>query len=175
MRFELNLDVDLAALGRHLSGLLEDKPFTVQDHRVTIRRVDLRGEGSELILSAMLTGDASGQIEIRAESHFDPQEQAIRMRGLDFVFDPQDPEQSLMVNLFYQRIQQALQDGANELLAARTEGMRLGLESALSRSLPPDLKLDLSSLKVESLNLAVTNSSIRLSGAATGDLAVTMR
>jgi hypothetical protein len=173
MRFELAVDVDLEELGRHLSGLLADKPLTVEGHRIGIRRVDLRGEGSELFLTALLTGEAAGRIEIRAEPVFDAEEQTIRLRGLDFVFDPQDPEQALIVDLFYQRIQKALQDGANELLAARADGMREGLESALSRSLPQDLKLDLSSLRLADLGLTVTGSAIRLRGAATGSLVVT--
>jgi hypothetical protein len=79
-----------------------------------------------------------------------------------------------MVNLFYQRIQTALQDGANRLLAERTDGMREGLESALSRALPQDLTLDLSSLRLADLNLAVTDTAIGLRGTAAGSLAVSV-
>ncbi len=174
-RFELNLDLDLDAVGRHLSGLLTSKPLIVEGHRVGIGRVDVAGDGRDLVLSALLTGEATGSIEIRAVPVFDPQQQAIYLRELDFVFEPQDPDQALMVDLHYQSIQTALQDGANELLGARTEGMREALESALSRSLPQGLKLGLASLQLASLDLRVIGSELRLTGTATGSLAVTPR
>lgn len=173
MRFDLNLDLDMGELGRHLSGLLADKPLTVEGQRIGIGRVDLAGEGEELVMTALLTGEAAGRIKIWAEPVFYPHDQTIRLQELDFVFDPEDPEQALMINLFYQRIQKALQDGANELLAARTAAMRDAIESALSRSLSQDLRLDLSSLELERLDLTLAGSSIRLSGTAAGSLVVT--
>lgn len=170
MRFDLALDIDLAGLGRHLSALVACAPVTVDGHQIDIRSVDLRGEGSDLVLTAELVGKSAGNIEIRAHPVFDATAQSIRLKELDFVFEPLDPDQALMVDLFYQRIQQALQDSANALLTARADRLRHGLESALSRALSRDLILDLSSLRLAELDLAVLESSIRLRGTAAGDL-----
>ena len=174
MRFELAVDLDLEGLGNHFSRLLTDAQLTLEGHRIDIRDIDLRGEGRDLVFTVLLGGDAPGSVEIRAQPVFDPVAQRLRLQDLDFVFDPEDPEQALVVNLLYQRIQTALQDGANRLLAERTDGMREGLESALSRALPQDLTLDLSSLRLADLNLAVTDTAIGLRGTAAGSLAVSV-
>lgn len=156
MRFQL--DLDLQALGTHLSGILANQPLQVEGYRIRIGHVDLKGEGSELVLTALFTGDAAGRIEIRARPVFDPAAQRIRLEELDFVLDLQDPDQNL-----------------NELLTARTDGLRDALESALSRSVPEDLKLDPSSLRLAELGLTLVGSALCLRGIATGSLAVTVR
>ncbi|MEA3274507.1 MAG: DUF4403 family protein [Pseudomonadota bacterium] len=173
MRFDLALDLDLDDLGIHLSGLLSSQALEVEGRTVGISRVELAGEGDELVLTAMLTGEGAGLVEIRAVPVFDANSQTIRLQELDFVYEPEDPDQALMVNLFYQRIQKALEDGANELLAKRAGDLRRGLEAALARSLPQDLELDLAPLRLVDLDLSVGTSAIRLRGAATGSVTVT--
>jgi hypothetical protein len=126
-------------------------------------------------LNAELTGYAAGSIDIRAQPIFDTQEQTIGLQGLDFVFEPDDPAQALVVNLVYQRIQKVLQDGANELLATRMDAVRGALESALSRALPKHLEVDISSVRLSTLSLALNETAVRLRGAATGSLVVSTR
>ncbi len=175
MRFLLDLDLDLRALGAHLSGMLADQPLEVEGHRIGIGRVDLKGEENKFVLTAVLTGDATGRIELWARPVFDPATQRMRLEDLDFIFDPEDPDQALGVNLFYQRIQKALQDAGNELLTARVDGLREALESALSRSVPENPKLNFSSLRLAELSLTLAGSALHLRGMATGSLAVTAR
>jgi hypothetical protein len=175
MRFDLAVDVDMEDLGGLLTRLVAGKTLVVDDQETGIRRVDLRGEGGELVLNAELTGYAAGSIDIRAQPIFDTQEQTIGLQGLDFVFEPDDPAQALVVNLVYQRIQKVLQDGANELLATRMDAVRGALESALSRALPKHLEVDISSVRLSTLSLALNETAVRLRGAATGSLVVSTR
>jgi hypothetical protein len=175
MGFDISLDLDLDDLGGRLSDLVSQEPFAIQGRRIGIRRLDLAGDGRALLLTATLAGDASGEIRIRAEPVFDRQSQAIALAGLEFVYEPDDPEQALMVNLFYQRIQQALQEAANALLERGVGQLRGKLAAALKRALPQDLALDLSRLRLEDLNLALSPSAVRLSGRATGGVVVSVR
>lgn len=172
MRFDLAVDVDLEELGSHLSGLLSAESVEVEGRQVRILDVALRGDGGELVLDAALGGEAAGRIEIRALPVYDPAAQKLALRNLDFVFDPRDPDQALMVDLFYQRIQSALQDGANALLDEQTDGIRAGLASALSRALPGGLGIDISSLRLQNLRLTLGEAAIRLDGAAQGVVAI---
>jgi hypothetical protein len=175
MRFDLALAVKLDRAAAHLSSALAGRELTLQGHSIGIGSVTLRGEGKDLVVGAELTGDASGHVEIFATPVFDVESQSLRLTGLNFVYDPDDPDLALLVNLFYQRIQAAVEEGANGLLADYSERLRQGLAGALGRSLPEGVDLDFSPLRVQGLEIAVGSDAIRLRGSAAGHLSLSLR
>jgi hypothetical protein len=175
MTFDLALDLELGALGRHLSERLQGTTMAVEGREVRLERVELAGEGESLKVTADLGGEVAGRIEIWAKPVFDPGSQRLGLRDLEFVYGPEDPNQGLMVNLFYQRIQRAIEEGANELLASRSDAVRDGLARNLERVLPQGLDVDLSGVSIRKLDIAVADSSLRLRGTGVGSVAVTSR
>jgi len=172
MTFDLDLALDLQALGRHLSGLLKGRRVAVDGREVSLEGIDLAGEGESLKVIAALGGEAVGQVEIWANPVFEPGEQRLALRSLEFVYAPKEPDKALIVNLFYQRIQRALEEAANELLASQSEALRQGLDRALGRALPEGLKLDLSGVRVRDLTIAVADMGVRLRGVGVGSVVV---
>jgi hypothetical protein len=175
MTFDLALDLELGALGRHLSGQLRGTIMRLEDREVRLERIELAGEGDNLKVTADLGGEAAGRIEIWAKPVFEPGSQQLGLRDLEFVYDPEDPNKAPMVNLFYQRIQRAIEEGANELLASRSDAVRDGLARALSRVLPQGLDLDLSGMSIRKLDIAVADSRLRLRGTGVGSVAARSR
>jgi len=175
MRLDLKLSVELDRFAAHLSADLARRVLTVQGRRIGIGSVTLRGEGKELVVGAEITGEAPGHLEIFATPAFDAESQRLMLTGLDFVYDPEDPDLGLLANLFYQRIQAALEEGANGLLADYSERLQHRLAAALSRSLPEGVDLDISALRLQRLEIAVGYDAIRLLGSAAGSVNLSLR
>lgn len=175
LRFRLALAADYAALGRRLLAELADQAFEVEGHRFAIAALALSGQGSELSARLRLTGEAAGQAEVWANLSFDPAAQRVRLTDLDFVFDPDDSDAALLGNLFYQRIQSALSEATNAVLQRRVERLRDQLSEALARSLPAGTRLDLSDLRLTSVQIELTPGGIRLQGTASGQGSVSFR
>lgn len=175
MRFDLALDLNLTDLGAHLSRELAGKRLSVEGREIGVGSVELSGEGAQLQVTAELTGDAAGRIQIWAEPRFDTESQTMRLNGLDFVYDADDPDNGLLANLFYQRIQAALEEDANALLASQTSNLGDALRGTLAAALPLDLELDLSRLRIARLDLTLRASKLSLSGAASGMVSVKTR
>ena len=173
--FDLALDLDLGALGAHLSDQLAGSAFDIEGRRIGLGEVRLAGEGARLRIDAALTGGFAGRVEIWAEPLFDPESQAIRLDGLEFIYTAADTSKSLMVDLFYQRIQAALEEGINGLLASRSNAMRDALERALARPLPEGLEIDLSQPNIQGLDFSMSDSTVRIRGTAGGSALVTFR
>ena len=175
LRFRLALAADYAALGRRLSAELADQAFEVEGHRFGIASLALSGHGSELSARLRLTGEAAGQAEVWANLSFDPSAQRVRLTDLDFVFDPDHSDAALLGNLFYQRIQSALSEAANAVLHRQVERLRAQLSEALTRSLPAGTQLDLSDLRLTSVQIELTPGGIDLEGTASGQGSVSFR
>jgi hypothetical protein len=79
----------------------------------------LGAKGGDLVVSAQLIGAAPRRITIMARPAWDAAAGAVRLTDVAFVFDAEDPNQGLAVDLFYERIRTALDRAANDLLQAR--------------------------------------------------------
>lgn len=175
MRFDLALAVDLDRVSELLFSDLVDRDLTLEGRSIRIGPVGLRGEGKDVILTADLEGEVAGRVEIRATTIFDPAAQRFRLADLDFVYDPNDSDLSLMVNLFYLRIKEALTEAANALLDEQVGLLHQGLTEALEGALPKGIELDLTALRLTQLNLEIGADAIRMRGSATGSVTLTAR
>jgi hypothetical protein len=175
LRFDLALGLDLADLSERLSRRLGGERLQVADYSIGIESMELEGEGSEVLIRVRLTGDAAGSTRIWAEPRFDPKRQSVQLEGLEFVYDGEDSDKAQVANLFYERIRAALKKVANDLLAERIESLANGLKTALSKTLPPEMEVDLSRLRLDRLDLSLTNSRLSASGTVSGALSVRVR
>jgi hypothetical protein len=173
LRFRLGLRLDYAALGQHLAEALRGRELEVKGHRFDIRSVTLSGKGRELHAALDLGGKAAGRAELWAEAGFDPTEQTLRLKTLDYVLHPDDPDVYGMSLMFYQQIRDALLDAANGLLRRQLELARTRLRQALAELLPEGLDADLGTLRLERLDIELDPDGMRLDGEAGGSATLT--
>jgi hypothetical protein len=178
VRFDLTLALDYAALGNALGRQVAGRPIEVEGQQVQVQGVGLGAKGGDLVVSAQLAGAAPGRLNIMARPAWDAAAGAIRLADLGFVFDAENPDQSLAADLFYERIRSALDRAANDLLQARAGQIREGLQAALTRTLGPALPagagIDLSGVMLRDLSIEVGDTGLRLRGAARGDLRISV-
>jgi hypothetical protein len=175
MGFDIALAVNLDRVAEKLSSAFAGRELTLEGHRTGIGSLTLRGDGDELVVNARLTGDAAGRVEVWGRPVFDVESQSLKLTGIGFVFDPDDPDLALMANLFYQRIQSALEEGANALLAEHSRRLGKGVTQALARSLPDGLELDMGPLRLTGLTVEIGGDLLRLRGSAAGSMTLKAR
>ncbi len=173
LRFELDLALDYAGLGQRLEAALGAREFKVKDPVLGIASVTLDGRDGDLYARLTLTGDAAGTAELWGSVAFDAATQSLRVKALDYVFDPKDPDVYALASLFYEPIREALVGAANDNLARETARFRAALVQGLQDVWPDAAAVESEPLRLQGLSLRFTPAGIRLSGSAAG--AVTVR
>ncbi|MGB7934095.1 MAG: hypothetical protein WCH04_18080, partial [Gammaproteobacteria bacterium] len=86
-----------------------------------------------------------------------------------------DPTLGMLAEAFHEPIRQALEEAANQALAQQLAllGGRLG--AVLKKITPAGLVLDLSALKLSSVQIQIEQQGIRLDGTATGSTQLVLR
>jgi hypothetical protein len=188
VHFDLTLAVDYGALGDALGRQIAGPSFEIQGQEVQVQGVEVGAKAGDLVVRARLAGAAPGVLTIMARPAWGPVGDGeegdsageVRLADLGFVFEAEDPDQGLAVDLFYERIRSALDRAANDLLKARAGLIREGLQAALSRILAEALPggtgavagIDLSGVGLRDLTIEVGDAGLRLRGSAAGRISV---
>jgi hypothetical protein len=170
LRFSLELELDYPKVSAALAGRLAGQAAEVEGRRARLEAVDLSARGDDLMVDARLSGDLAGRLTIFARPGFDAAAQALRLEDVEFVFDAADANQPLLTDLFHGLIRGRIESEANALLAERTQGLRSSLAEVLADILPPEVRPDVSGLRVTDLRIGVGEKGLRLSGTAAGNL-----
>ncbi len=168
LNLRLTVDLNFADISRGISSALADRPFDIEGRTIGVEAVNLSGDKQELRAKMWLTGDVAGIVEVRANVEFEPENQQLRLHKLEFVHELEDPSYDMVLDLFYERIRQTLETTANQLLARKVVQWQEQLVSAFSKITPQDVRLDLSSLKLRSVQIHMEKESVRLHGLAAG-------
>jgi hypothetical protein len=141
---------------------------------VEILGLDLGTKGGDLVLTSRVAGTAPGALTLMTRPGWDAKTGSLRLADLGFVFDAEDPDQALAISLFYERVRDALDQAANELLHERSGAVRASIQAALDRVLAqadlPGVGLDLSGVALRDLRLEVGETGLRLNGTAGGQV-----
>ena len=174
IRFQLGMEVDYGRIGQLISKVLAGKTFQVKDHRFGIDSVALSGKGQELNAKLRLNGQARGSAEIWAEVGFDPESKTLKLKGLDYLFEPVDSDLYLLAGMFYEKISQLLLETANGVLEREMNTLGSRLETALAGVAPSGSRLDLGQIRLASLRIEFLPDGVRLEGAAEGSVQVSL-
>lgn len=175
LNMRLAVDLSFTDLSRQISAALAGQSFQFEDRKVKIAEVILNGKAQELSFQARLTNDAAGLLEAWADLVFLPDKQRLELQNLEFVFEPEDPADAMLSDLFYLKIRQVLETTANQLLESQLGDWRQRLGSVFSRVAPQDVSLDLSSLKLGSVKIEMSKHGVNLDGIATGHMRMKFR
>ncbi len=175
LNMRLAVDLSFADLSRKVSTALASQPFEFEKRKLSIAEVLLSGKAQELSVKARLTGDAAGMLEAWADLVFAPDKQRLELQNLEYVFEPEDPADAMLADLFYLKIRQTLETTANQLLENQLGDWKQHLGSVLTRVAPADLNLDLSSLNLGSAKIDMSERGVNLEGVATGRIRISFR
>ncbi|HSQ08244.1 MAG TPA: DUF4403 family protein, partial [Chromatiaceae bacterium] len=162
-----------------LSQRLAGRTLAIEGQSVEILDLDLSTRGGDLVLTIRIAGAAPGVLTLMARPGWNVKTSSLHLADLGFVFDADDPDQGLAVSVFYDRIRDALDRAANELLQERASAVRANLQATLDRVLSQaDLTgvgLDLSGVALRDLRLDVGETGLRVNGVAGGQVRVRAR
>ena len=175
LNMRLLLELGFADLSRQISTALAAQSFVFEDRVLKVENVVLSGKGQELDVKAAITGDASGSLETWADLVFTPDGQRLELKDLEFIFEPDDPADAMLSELFYLKIRESLETTANQLLAHRLGGWRQQLESLFRDVLPNNVTVDFSTLNLNSVKIEMNDTGINLEGVASGRTRMTFR
>jgi hypothetical protein len=175
LNLHLGVNLDFPTLNQRISDTLAGKSLVIKGRTVDIKNLELTGSGQEIRVRMELIGELAGTAELRAKVAYDAQGRKIELQDLTFDYKAEDPTLGMLAGAFHEPIRQALEEAANQALAAQLEllGGRLG--TVLKKITPAGVVLDLSALQLGSVQIDIEQQGIRLDGTATGSVRLVVR
>jgi hypothetical protein len=168
LNLQLAVDLNTADLNRTMTEQLSGESIDIGGHQAGIEAIELGGQGQEIRVNATLSGDAAGNVMIKANIIFTPETQQFQLENLNYTYTPEDPLLELRVSLFYGYIRKVLEAAANEQLQQRMKQWKEQLLTVFDKITPDDVKLDMTSLQLSQVQFSVAEGTIRLNGLASG-------
>jgi hypothetical protein len=175
LTLQMVVELDYADLNGAINEILSGQSIGIGGHQAGIETLELGGQGRQIQVNAELTGDAAGQVMVKANIVFAAEEQAFTLQDLEYSYSPDDPLLKPQARLFYAYIRKALEAAANQQLQHGMGQWRERLLAVLDKIIPEDLKLDMGSLRLSQVDLEMEERGIRLNGLATGHITVEFR
>jgi hypothetical protein len=175
LSLHLGVNLDFPVLNQRLSDTLTGKSFVIKGHKAGIKKLALTGSGQKLSARMELTGELAGSAELRARVAYDAQHRRLELQDLTFDFEPIDSTLGVLAEAFHEPIRQALEEAANQALAAQLERLGERLGTVLKKIMPPGVALDMSALQLSSVQMAIEHQGIRLEGTADGSIRLVLR
>jgi hypothetical protein len=175
LNLRLGVNLDFATLNQRLSSTLAGKSFVIKGRQTGIKSFDLSGSGQEVRARVELTGEVAGTAELRARVAYDAQDRKLELQDLTFDYDAEDFAMDLLAEAFHEPIRQALENAANQALAQNLDLLSERLGTVLKKITPAGVTLDMSALKLRSVQIHIVQKGIRLDGTATGSARLVLR
>ncbi len=175
LSLHLGVNLDFPVLNQRLSDTLAGKSLVIKGHKAGIKKLDLAGSGQEISVRMELAGELAGSAELRAKVAYDAQHRRLELQDLTFDYEPIDSTLGVLAEAFHEPIRQALEEAANQALAAQLERLGERLGTVLKKIMPPGVALDMSALQLSSVQMAIEHQGIRLEGTAAGSIRLVLR
>jgi hypothetical protein len=170
LNLQLAVDLNYADLSRAMTERLSGESIDIGDYKVGIEALELGGKGQEIRVNAKLSGDAAGDVMIKANMTFTPEKQQFQLENLDYTYTPEDPLLEPQASLFYGYLRKVLEAAANQQLQQRMKQWKEYLLPVFDKITPDDVKLELASLQLRQVQLSMAEDAIRLNGLASGHI-----
>ena len=175
LNLHLDMNLNFARLNQRFSDTLAGQSFDIKGQKAGIKKFVLAGSGQEISARAELVGELAGTIELRARLVYKAEEQKLELQDLTFDYDANNPAMALLEESFHEYIRQTLEGAANQALAQYLDLLSKRFETVLEKIMPAGVLLDMSALRLRSLQIHIVQQSIRLDGAATGSARLMLR
>jgi hypothetical protein len=175
LTLQMVVELDYADLNGAINEVVSGQSVSFGGHQTGIEGLEVGGQGQEIQVNAKLTGDAAGNVAVKANIAFAPEDQAFKLQDLEYSYAAHDPLLEPQVRVFYAYIRKALEAAANEQLQQHMAQWKERLLAAFDTIIPEDVKLDMGSLQLSQMDVEIVDQGIRLNGLATGHIAVEFR
>lgn len=119
LELQLAMDLNYTDLDQAITRRLSDESIDIGGYQAGIEAIELGGQGQEISVHAKLSGDAAGNLSIKANMMFIPEKQQFRLENLDYSYTPQDASLQPQASFFYGYIREVLEIAANQQLQQR--------------------------------------------------------
>jgi hypothetical protein len=164
----LAIGLDFAQLNRAVSARIENESFDLAGHRIGADKIAISGRGQAITVDAQLTGDAAGRVTISANVVYAPENRQLRLEELKYSYAPEDPFLEPQAALLYGYLRRVLESTVNDQLEQQLKQWQQRLAQALERITPEGVKLDMSSLQLDTVTLNIEQDRVRINGRASG-------
>jgi len=175
LNLQLAVELNYADLDRAITEQLSGESIDIGGHQAGVEAIELGGQGKEIRVKAKLSGDAAGDVTIKASMTFTPDSQQFRLENLDYTYTPEDPLLEPQASLFYGYIRKVLEAAANQQLQRRMNQWKEHLLTVFSTITPDDVELDMTSLQLREVQLRMGEDAVRLNGLASGHIMLDFR
>ncbi len=172
VQLQLAVNMDYQRLAQTMAEELALENFEIKGHDATIEGITLTGQGEEISASVDLGGKLAGNVVIRANLDFHPDTQRFALSNLDYKATLQDVWLEADANLFYNTVRRLLEDSANRQLQEQMQGWKERLLTTFAQITPDDMRLDVTALQFQDIQVHMAQDSIHLNGLATGYVAL---
>ena len=170
LNLQLAVELDYADLSRVMTELLAGESIDISDHQARIDAIELGGQGQEIRVNVKLSGQAAGDVVLKANLVFTPESQQFQLENLDYTYKPEDPWLEAEANFLRGYIRKLLVAAANQQLQQRMNQWKGHLQALFEKITPDDVKFDMASLQLRQVLLDMTEDAVRLNGLASGHI-----
>jgi hypothetical protein len=170
--FQLSMNIDFDAIGGQILKALQGRKIEIKDRTITVESVEIKGKRQELSARVQLGGDAAGTAQVWANVVFSVETQQLVLADLEYVSDHDDPQVALFSDLLYERLRGEMETTANQLLEQQFQQWRELLAARIHGLVDGGLRVDFSSLRLNSVQVNMDEGGIQLQGVAVGAIAI---
>ena len=175
LNLQLSVKLDYADLGRLMTEQLANQSIDISGYQARVDAIRVAAQGQEISIDLKLSGQAAGDVSLKATLAFSPESQQFKMGNLGYSYKAEDPLIEADVNFLSGVIRKLLTEAANQQLQLQMKQLKERLQSLLNTIMPANVKLDMTSLQLRQAELDMTADSVRLSGLALGHIKIEFR
>jgi hypothetical protein len=154
---------------------LANQSIDISGYQARVDAIRVAAQGQEISIDLKLSGQAAGDVSLKATLAFSPESQQFKMGNLGYSYKAEDPLIEADVNFLSGVIRKLLTEAANQQLQLQMKQLKERLQSLLNTIMPANVKLDMTSLQLRQAELDMTADSVRLSGLALGHIKIEFR
>ena len=175
LNLQLAVELNTADLNRVMTKQLSGKSIDIGGYQAAIEVIELSGQAQEIRVNAALSGDAAGNLMIKANMIFIAEKQQFQLENLDYTYAPEDPLLESQASVFHGYIREVLEAVANQQLQQRMNQWKEQLLNVFDNITADDMKLELASLRLRQVQISMVEDAIRLKGLASGHIMLELR
>jgi hypothetical protein len=168
LNLQLAVELDFASLNQRMTDALYARSFAVKGHSVSIKDLELGGNGQKVRVRLDLTGELAGTAELTGDLDYDAQTGRLVMRDLAYDYAAEDPALDFLAKAFHEQIRESLEQAANHTLLQKLDQLDEHLGVVLKKITPEGMTLDMSGLRLNRVEIQVIPEGIRLDSTASG-------
>lgn len=155
---------------RRLAKALAGKNFTRLGHTITVTDASVYGAGDRAVIQLALKGDVNGTIYLVGQPAYDPENDRVYLRDLDYSLETGETLAKVADWLFHGTFRSSIAQGAQWELTKEIASARKRLEKALNRTIAPNVTSRGAITSIRPVGVFMTENAFRARASIEGTL-----